>query len=161
MNLSFKADSGKVFEVPFTYEQLNNDENSSLESAYTIKFFKLILNTLVTDLPFQQIIYTLPYLDDFINLMNKRDGLITHKLDITFGVPKLVVHTFDGYTKIQTTTFDIMTNQFFLCSAEEERLATLQRHFKEIFIAKETYRVPNLILYRETKKAFEKFTIAK
>lgn len=161
MNLLFKADSGKVFEVPFTYEQLNNDENSSLESTYTIKFFKLILNTMLTDLPFQQIIYTLPYLDDFIELMKKCDGLITHKLEITFGVPKLVVHTFDGDTLIQSTSFDIMTNQFFLCSTEEERLAALQKHFKEIFIAKETYRVPNLILYRETKNAFEKCTIAK
>lgn len=161
MNLSFKADSGKVFEVPFTYEQLNYDENSSPESIYTIKFFKLILKTMLTDLPFQQIIYTLPYLDDFIKLMKNCDGLITHKLEITFGVPKLFVHTFDGDLLIETTTFDIMTNQFFLCSTEEERLATLQKHFKEIFIAKETYLVPNLILYRETKKAFEKCTIVK
>lgn len=161
MNLLFKADSGKVFEVPFMYEQLNNEENSSFESAYNIKFFKLILNTILTDLPFQQIIYTLPYLDDFTKILNQREGLITHKLEITFGVPKLVVHTFDGDTQIQTTTFDIMTNQFVLSSTEEERLSILQNHFKEIFIAKETYRVPNLILYRETKKAFEKCTIAK
>lgn len=156
MNLLFKADSGETFEVPFTYEQLSNDENSSFDSTYNIKFFKLILNTILTDLPFQQIIYTLPYLDDFIKILNNNDGLITHRLEITFGVSKLIVHTFDGDKKIETTTFDIMTNQFVLSSMKEDCLSTLQNHFKDIFIAKETYRVPNLILYRETKNAFEK-----
>ncbi|WP_274307620.1 hypothetical protein [Solibacillus daqui] len=160
MNILFKADSGKVFEVPFKYEQLNVEE-TNFEGSTNTKFFKLILNTMLTDLPFKEIIYTLPYLDDFHNLLNHSERLITHKLELTFGVPKLIVNTIDEDNQIHTITFDIMTSQFFISSEEEDRLSTLQNDFQQIFITTETYQIPNMILYRETQSAFEKCTISK
>ncbi|MCH7322278.1 hypothetical protein LZ480_10280 [Solibacillus sp. MA9] len=160
MNILFKADSGKVFEVPFKYEQLNVEE-TNFEGSTNTKFFKLILNTMLTDLPFKEIIYTLPYLDDFDNLLNHSERLITHNLELTFGVPKLIVNTIDEDNQIHTITFDIMTSQFFISSEEEDRLSTLQNDFQQIFITTETYQIPNLILYRETQSAFEKCTISK
>ena len=160
MNILFKADSGKVFEVPFKYEQLNEEE-TYFEGSTNTKFFKLILNTKLTDLPFKEIVYTLPYLDDFDNLLNSSERLITHKLELTFGVPKLIVHTIDEDNQIHTIIFEIMTSQFFISSEEQDRLSTLQNDFQQIFITTETYQIPNLILYRETQSAFEKCTISK
>lgn len=116
---------------------------------------------MLTDLPFKKIIYTLPHLDDFDQLLKPNEGLIMHKLELTFGVPKLFVHTFDTDKQFQMTTFDIMTSQFFISSEEEVRLSTLQNDFQQIFITTETYQIPNLILYRETQSTFEKCAILK
>lgn len=155
MNILFKADCGKVFEVPFTFESLN-EEASSNASSNNIRFFKLVLSTLLTDLPFQQIIYTLPNLDGFNKLLNCHEGLITNKLEMTWGIPKLFVHTFDADQLVQTTPFDIMTNQFFISSTEVEQIPTLKTRYRQIFITTETKPIPNLILVRETQNAYEK-----
>ncbi|MEK4700627.1 hypothetical protein MKX47_13600 [Solibacillus sp. FSL R7-0668] len=160
MNILFKADCGKVFEVPFTYESLNEEDSSNV-SSNNMRFFKLILSTSLTELPFQQIIYTLPNLDSFNKLLNQRDGLITNKLEMIWGIPKLVVHTFVADQLVQTTPFDIMTNQFIISSSEIEQISTLKTRYRKIFITTETKQIPNIILCRETQNAYEKSIINK
>lgn len=104
MNIFLKANNERIFGVPVQFEQFTVAENTHV--------YKLILNTEHTDLPFHQIIFTLPYADEFKEVLCMDEQLYMQQLIIDIENPKLCVNTFCQYEYLGSQFFDVAGSEY-------------------------------------------------
>lgn len=104
MNIFLKADNERIFGVPFQVEQLT--------VAGRTQVYKLILNTEHTELPFHQIIFTLPYADEFEQVLNMDDQHYMQQLMIDIEHLKLCVNTFCKCEYCGSQFFEIAESEY-------------------------------------------------
>ncbi|MER1985299.1 MAG: hypothetical protein ABS948_05325 [Solibacillus sp.] len=129
MNIFIKAGNERIFGVPFQYEQLTV---ANRQTEHT-QLYKLILNTEHTDLPFHQVIFTMPYVSEFEQMLNVDQQLYKQQMIIDMVHPKLCVNTFCHGEFFGSQFFDVLTGRYLLSAhntCSETELTALQCEYK-------------------------------
>lgn len=152
MNIFLKAGNERIFEVPFQCEQLKSFDNQMNH----LHFYKLTIDTKTTDLPFNQIIFTLPHTNDFESLLKAGGEMQRQQIMVNMRCPKLCINTFCKGEFLGSQFFDVMTGQYLVATqaVSEQDLVELQYEYKGLYVEKEGNQLPEPVLYHETVEAF-------
>lgn len=106
MNIFLKAENERIYSAPFQYEQFKGVEQNLV--------YKLIIDTVHTDLPFHQILFTLPYSNMFEEVLNLDSSVYMQQMIIDIVHPELCVNTFRQGEFLGSQFIEILTGQYML-----------------------------------------------